>query len=86
MGAILGRVTGADPIVDRSARTATAPTSGGVAGLAAVANALAEAGHEVEDLSLRQPTLDEVFLTITGLPLDADGALETDRTHQEANR
>jgi ABC-2 type transport system ATP-binding protein len=72
VAAILRRVTGADPIVDRPARTATAPTSGGVAGLAAVANALAEAGHEVEDLSLRQPTLDEVFLTLTGLALDAD--------------
>jgi len=87
---ILRRVTGADPIVDRSARTATAPTSGGVAGLAAVANALAEAGHEVEDLSLRQPTLDEVFLTLTGLPMDADTDPDSDsdprRTPQEANR
>ncbi len=72
VAAILRRVTGADPIVDRPARTATAPTAEGVAGLAAVANALAEAGHEVEDLSLRQPTLDEVFLTLTGAGLDTD--------------
>ena len=68
--AILGRVTGATPVVDRPNRTATAPTSDGVAGLALVANALAEAGHEVEDLSLRQPTLDEVFLTLTGTGIE----------------
>ena len=43
-----------------------------VAGLAAVANALTDAGQEVEDLSLRQPTLDEVFLTLTGLPMESD--------------
>ena len=85
VAAILRRVTGADPIIDRPNRTATAPTSGGVAGLAAVANALADAGHTVEDLSLRQPTLDEVFLTLTGLPMEAD--LEpSDRAPQEAPR
>ncbi|HEX2578530.1 MAG TPA: ATP-binding cassette domain-containing protein [Aquihabitans sp.] len=80
---ILGRVTGSAPVVDRPNRTATAPTTGGVAGLAAVANALAEAGHEVEDLSLRQPTLDEVFLTLTGLPMDAGEEPDTERTPQE---
>jgi ABC-2 type transport system ATP-binding protein len=77
---ILGRITGAAPVVDRAARTATAPTTDGVAGLALVANALAESGHEVEDLSLRQPTLDEVFLTLTGLPMESDD----DRTLEEA--
>ena len=85
VAAILARVTGASPIVDRSAATATAPTEAGVAGLALVANALAEAGHGVEDLSLRQPTLDEVFLSLTGLPMDA-GDDETDRIPQEATR
>ena len=74
VAAILGRVTGATPVIDRSARTATAPTTGGVAGLAEVANALAEFGHEVEDLSLRQPTLDEVFLTLTGSAIESDDA------------
>ena len=68
--ATLARVTGARPIVDRPARTATAPTAEGVAGLASVANALAADGVAVEDLSLRQPTLDEVFLTLTGAPAD----------------
>lgn len=67
---LLSRVTGTTATLDRSARTATAPTTNGVAGLAEVANALAEAAVEVEDLSLRQPTLDEVFLTLTGAPAE----------------
>ena len=63
---LLAGCTDAEPVIDRPLRTVTAPTSDGVAGLAAVANALAAAGLAVEDLSLRQPTLDEVFLTLTG--------------------
>lgn len=75
--AILARLTGARPIVDRPARTATAPTTEGVAGLASVANALADTGVAVEDLSLRQPTLDEVFLTLTGAPAAGEPSDET---------
>ena len=67
---ILARVTGSAPVIDRSTRTVTAPTTEGVAGLAAVANALSADDFGVEDLSLRQPTLDEVFLTLTGTPID----------------
>ena len=70
VSAVLARVTGATPVVDRVARTVTAPTTAGVAGLAEVANALTASGQQVEDLSLRQPTLDEVFLTLTGSPVD----------------
>jgi ABC-2 type transport system ATP-binding protein len=70
--ALLTRCTGADPVTDRPMRTVTAPTTDGVAGLAAIANALADRGLAVEDLSLRQPTLDEVFLTLTGVAIDHD--------------
>jgi ABC-2 type transport system ATP-binding protein len=34
--------------------------------VAAVGGALAEAGIEVDELALRPPTLDEVFLELTG--------------------
>lgn len=81
---VLRRVTRADPTIDRSARTATAPTSDGVAGLAAVAQELATSGLEVEDLSLRQPTLDEVFLTLTGAPIDGSDEEPSSRERQEA--
>jgi ABC-2 type transport system ATP-binding protein len=43
-----------------------APTSGGVDALVAVATRLRDRGIAVEDLSIRQPTLDDVFLTLTG--------------------
>lgn len=81
VGDLLARVTGTSATIDRSARTATAPTVHGVVGLADVANALSQAGIEVEDLSLRQPTLDEVFLTLTGAPAieDAEEAPNNDR-------
>jgi ABC-2 type transport system ATP-binding protein len=77
---LLARCTGAEPVIDRPLRTVTAPTTAGVAGLAAVANALADAGLPVEDLSLRQPTLDEVFLTLTGEAIAHD-----DETLEEAH-
>ena len=72
VAALLTRCTDAEPVIDRSMRTVTAPTNDGVAGLAAVANALTDAGIAVEDLSLRQPTLDEVFLTLTGEAIEYD--------------
>jgi ABC-2 type transport system ATP-binding protein len=78
---ILARITGAEPVLDRPVRSVVAPTADGVAGLASVANALSDAGLAVEDLGLRQPTLDEVFLTLTGSPIEDD----TD-TPQEALR
>jgi ABC-2 type transport system ATP-binding protein len=73
---VLAEVCAAEPTVDRANRTATAPTASGVGGLAKVAEALGAAGVEVEDLSLRQPTLDEVFLTLTGAGIDADDQME----------
>ena len=81
-GELLAHCTGADIVTDRPLRTVTAPTTEGVAGLAAIANALADRGLAVEDLSLRQPTLDEVFLTLTGVAIDYDDtqALEEARS------
>ena len=59
--------------VDRGARSVHAPISQGVDALVDTAQALADADIEVEDLSLRQPTLDEVFLNLTGsAPDDTD--------------
>ena len=73
---ILAETTGSQPTIDVAARSATAPTSQGVDGLVAVAKALAEARVPVDDLSLHQPTLDEVFMTLTGSPA-VDSAEET---------
>ena len=62
----MGQVTGFEPSVDAATRTITAPTNQGVETVVLVAKGLTEAGMAVDDLSLRQPTLDEVFLTLTG--------------------
>ncbi|MDO9175324.1 MAG: DUF4162 domain-containing protein, partial [Actinomycetota bacterium] len=71
---ILQRGAGAEPQLDRQARRVTVPTTSGVAALAAVSVALADAGIEVDDLGMRQPTLDEVFLTLTGKPATDESA------------
>jgi ABC-2 type transport system ATP-binding protein len=70
---IVERVAGVQPAVDAGARTVVAPSvsagaGGGVAAIGALADALSDAGVAVEDLGLTQPTLDDVFLTLTGAP------------------
>ncbi|MGW8374385.1 ATP-binding cassette domain-containing protein [Streptomyces sp. ODS28] len=45
---------------------APVPQGDGVAALAEVARVLRESGTGVDDIGLRRPTLDEVFLTLTG--------------------
>ena len=65
--AILERVTGATAAVDVVARSATAPAEAGGAALGAVAAELERTGIRVDDVGLRQPTLDDVFLTLTGV-------------------
>ena len=70
---IVATITGLDPRVDRGARSVHAPISQGVDALVDTAKALAAADIAVDDLSLRQPTLDEVFLDLTGsAPDDTD--------------
>ncbi|MGH9234290.1 MAG: ATP-binding cassette domain-containing protein [Acidimicrobiales bacterium] len=78
---LLAGCTDLQPVIDRPLRTVTVPTGEGVGGLATVARTLADAGITVEDLSLRQPTLDEVFLTLTGEAIDHedDDVLEETR-------
>ncbi len=63
---IVASVTQSQPTVDGGARSVTSPIDGGVEVLVDVAKALAGAGIAIDDLSLRQPTLDQVFLTLTG--------------------
>jgi ABC-2 type transport system ATP-binding protein len=62
----IAEVTGTDATTDVEARSANAPTTGGVDALIAVATKLRDSGIAVDDLSIRQPTLDDVFLTLTG--------------------
>ncbi|MFI2509633.1 ATP-binding cassette domain-containing protein [Streptomyces sp. NPDC018972] len=52
--------------VDTDRRLLSAPVTDRMAALAGVVRALEEAGVEAEDIALRRPTLDEVFLHLTG--------------------
>jgi ABC-2 type transport system ATP-binding protein len=64
--AIVARIAGTTPVVDAPVRSVSAPTDGGPGAISALAGALEDGGIAVEDLGLRQPTLDDVFLTLTG--------------------
>jgi ABC-2 type transport system ATP-binding protein len=84
---LVERVAGTSPSIDVGARSVTAPVEGGgVVAVAELANALVDADLAVEDLGLRQPTLDDVFLTLTGAPAEAldPGALSVAATAEES--
>ena len=66
---------GAEPaLVDVPTRNVAIPVDGGTATLAEAVRLLDHSGLMIDDLALRRPTLDEVFLTLTGEPIDADPA------------
>jgi ABC-2 type transport system ATP-binding protein len=56
----------AEPVVDEDTHMVTVQVSGGTRALADVVRELDTAGVEAQDLALRRPTLDEVFLSLTG--------------------
>jgi ABC-2 type transport system ATP-binding protein len=73
------RVAGVEAAVDEEARTVQAPTDAGPRAVSALADALAGDGIEVEEIGLRQPTLDDVFLTLTGTSIDEEVPVEVAR-------
>ena len=52
--------------VDEHTRRITVPSAGGASHLVEVVRRLADAGVAVDDIGLRRPTLDDVFLSLTG--------------------
>jgi ABC-2 type transport system ATP-binding protein len=82
---VMGRCAQAPASIDRSTRAVTAPTEGGPGAIAALAAELASADIAVEDLGLSQPTLDDVFLTLTGAP-PADSEAHAVRDGDEEER
>jgi ABC-2 type transport system ATP-binding protein len=63
---LVARVVGGEPEVDREARRLSAPVADRVAALTDVLHALAGDGIDVVDIGIRRPTLDDVFLGLTG--------------------
>jgi ABC-2 type transport system ATP-binding protein len=76
---IVERATGGMADIDPATRLVHAPTDGGPPVVSRVADALADAGIEVEDIGLRQPTLDDVFMTLTGAPIEETAQPEVTR-------
>jgi ABC-2 type transport system ATP-binding protein len=76
---VLGTI-GHDPRVEVPTRRASVPADDGSTRLMEAVRALDQEGIAIEDISLRRPTLDEVFLTLTGKP-----ARTTDSAEQPAN-
>jgi ABC-2 type transport system ATP-binding protein len=62
------------PRIDAAAGTVAIAVDQGTARMVDVARRLDDLGLLVEDLALRRPTLDEVFLNLTGRPLDPETA------------
>jgi ABC-2 type transport system ATP-binding protein len=65
VGQILQRVTSNPARLDWGSRHASAPAAGGTSDLATVIRYLDEAAVAVDEIGVRRPTLDEVFLALT---------------------
>jgi ABC-2 type transport system ATP-binding protein len=64
--AIMHKGSNGQAAVDEHTRKITVPSSTGSKGLVLVIRDLDEAGIEIDDIALRRPSLDDVFLKLTG--------------------
>ena len=63
---VLARDAGSDITLDEHTRKMTVPSGSGAQGLVQVVRDLDAAGIRIDDIGLRRPTLDDVFLSLTG--------------------
>jgi len=68
VAAVVASVAGTEAEIDTDALRVHASVSDRVGALTQVARTLQDNGVHVEDIGLRRPTLDEVFLRLTGRP------------------
>jgi ABC-2 type transport system ATP-binding protein len=70
---------GAEATIDAARSHVALPVSEGADELVAAVKALGDAGIAIDDIALRRPTLDDVFLTLTGHTTeDAEASSDTD--------
>jgi ABC-2 type transport system ATP-binding protein len=63
---VLGKIASAEPSVSEDDRMVSATVDSGIDTIAEAAAALREAGIKVSDFAMRRPSLDDVFLSLTG--------------------
>jgi ABC-2 type transport system ATP-binding protein len=63
---IIARCGQGQPSIDDHTRRVTVATNGGAQALVQALRDLDEAGIRIDDIALRRPTLDDVFLSLTG--------------------
>jgi ABC-2 type transport system ATP-binding protein len=63
---LLSHLSGGDVELDEHTRRLTAASIGGADQLVDVVRSLGEQGIAIDDIALRRPTLDDVFLSLTG--------------------
>jgi ABC-2 type transport system ATP-binding protein len=78
---IIGRVAGAQPEIMADTRRVSAPVQDRIATLTALVRAFDDQGIALDDIALRRPTLDEVFLQLTADSFQPTG--ETGLRRQE---
>jgi ABC-type multidrug transport system ATPase subunit len=71
VGEVLATVAAETPRIEHEMQRASASVDGGGEQLTAVVRLLDERSIAFDDIGLRRPTLDEVFLTLTGRPADS---------------
>jgi ABC-2 type transport system ATP-binding protein len=74
---VLARIADGPPFVDLAALTVEAPVVGGARRMPELVRELDDAGVLLDDLGIRRPSLDDVFLTLTGRA--ADTAAENEK-------
>jgi ABC-2 type transport system ATP-binding protein len=89
VAAILSRMRGpgdAPPVIDETTRRVTSDVEFGLDRLMSALQSLDGDGVEIEDIAIRQPKLDEVFLALTGQPIEghASPAPKAGRSHPNA--
>jgi ABC-2 type transport system ATP-binding protein len=68
----LARIGDGDPKIDESTRRVSVVVEGGTERITATMKAIDECGIVLDDVALRQPKLDEVFMALTGQALEEE--------------
>jgi ABC-2 type transport system ATP-binding protein len=63
---VLSKVVGADAVADEAASRVSVPVRAGAGVLADVVRGLDDIGISIIDIALHRPSLDDVFLVLTG--------------------